>query len=219
MEEVHKKTQAEKAAELKTRLARLDEQETGADDLQQLQAGIIKQPQDAQQLQLQPPPGMPLRPMMGGPPGAPPGAPPPHLVMAARPPIMFRPAPPPLRPGMAPASVRLPPGPPPGRPPLAMPGQRMPPGPPPGMPGMPRLPGAGVVSAAPQINKGKAAESPSPSASTVPAGQSVIQAKPQMRNLKSDITRFVPTNVKIRREGAGKKKQSGECSPLPFFFL
>ncbi len=61
----------------------------------------------------------------------------------------------------------------------------------------------GIVSAAPQLNK----ES---KLSTSSSG--VIEAKPQMRNLKSDITRFVPTNVKIKREGSAKKKQAGKLA-------
>ena len=132
--------------------------------------------------------------------------------------------------------VRLPPGPPPGRPTL-------PPGPPPGRPPfmgvrplggvtpagpggpvggglggprprahMPRPlnPPAGpqVVSAGPQISAG-------PSSTAKPATKtgSVIEAKPQMRNLLSDVTRFVPTNVKVKRDdktggNQGKKKES-----------
>ena len=68
-----------------------------------------------------------------------------------------------------------------------------------------------MLSAGPQLNK----EPLVAAASVAKPGQSVIQAKPQMRNLKSDITRFVPTNVKIRREGgSGKKRQSGMCVRL-----
>ena len=125
----------------------------------------------------------------------------PHPVGIPRPPLMaYRAAPPPLRPGIAPPGVRLPPGPPPGRPA----GMRMPPGPPPGVPpprmGGPRMgmrpPGVGgVVSAGPQLFSKDNAKKPT-----------VIQAKPQMRNLMSDVTRFVPTNVKVRREDGLKRK-------------
>ena len=191
MEEVHRQTQAEKEAELQNRLAKFDD--------------------GGSRLPMQPP---------GPPPHPHPNATHPlvgqalHPPSATRPVINFRPAPPPLRPGMAPASVRLPPGPPPGRP-------SAPPGPPPGRPPLrhPGLPGmhppppppraalrppvgaGGVVSAGPQINK----ES---SSSSSTAGMSVIEAKPQMRNLKSDITRFVPTNVKVKRDAGGGKKKA-----------
>merc|ERR1712045_523673 len=69
----------------------------------------------------------------------------------------------------------------------------------------------GVVSAAPQlIQKEKTPES----LKEQKQGGSVIEAKPQMRNLLSDVTRFVPTNVKVKRDGTMpsggqfKKKQS-----------
>ena len=162
----------------------------------------------------------------GPPPGMPPRGPPPSLLGAYRPPA------PPLRPGMAPPGVRPPPGPPPGRPP-GPPGihtqggpPRMPPGPPPGVPplrGMnaPPMPNAlmgasirmprslavppsatGVVSAAPQlIQKEKTPES----LKEQKQGGSVIEAKPQMRNLLSDVTRFVPTNVKMHKKVDGSK--------------
>ncbi|XP_076264670.1 uncharacterized protein LOC143198929 [Rhynchophorus ferrugineus] len=107
------------------------------------------------------------------------------------------------------SGIRLPPGPPPGRP-------LMPPGPPPGLP--PRLPlgipGAGprliripapplvtgpqsmaqpksnVLSAAPQlINRNESTKQ-----------GATISAKPQIRNLSADVTRFVPSALRIKRE-------------------
>jgi len=196
MEEVHKKTEAEKASELRSRLARV-----GA-------------------AQDQP-----------GPPGEIPQA----FVQVA--PAGFMVRPPQLRPGIPPPGVRLPPGPPPGRP-------QLPPGPPPGRPpfmGVRPLgagPGPGapaqprprahmprplnpqvtsVVSAGPQISAG-----PSSTAKPVVKTGSVIEAKPQMRNLLSDVTRFVPTNVKVKRDektGAvttnpGKKKQNDQLKDV-----
>jgi len=157
-----------------------------------------------------------------------------------RQPLLYRPAPPPLRPGMAPPGVRLPPGPPPGRPMGPM-GMRMPPGPPPGLPpprlataasaaaaaaaaaaaGQPRLPiprPQSVVSAGPQLFGSKD--------TNINKKATVIQAKPQMRNLMSDVTRFVPTNVKVKqqREGgeaggssaASKKKKAAALGQSPF---
>lgn len=179
MEEVHKATQAEKALDLRSRMARLEKNQPG-------------------------------------PPGVAEILPPQPLMMRPNAPPLLRQGVPPPPPG-----VRLPPGPPPGRPPV-------PPGPPPGRPPMmpnpppnmhnihnrlphrmrpphmPRPPlGGGVVSAGPQLNA---------SGSIVKTG-SVIEAKPQMRNLLSDVTRFVPTNVKVKREAilannASRKKQT-----------
>jgi len=159
----------------------------------------------------------------GPPPGLPPG-PPPGL-----PPLMFRP----MRTGGPP--VRLPPGPPPGRPPghpgpppglpprmLGPPPIRLPPGPPPGMPPMrlmrpPGMPPSGlqhplgflssisqstvnsnVLSAPPSlINRSKLDDEHK--------GMTTIEAKPQIRNLSVDITRFMPTSLRVKREEKGKK--------------
>ena len=112
-----------------------------------------------------------------------------------------------IRPGVPPPGVRLPPGPPPGRPAL-----RMPPGPPPGIPParigalpsgarllpMPRpllaatpavrgpAPSLGVLSAGPQLISKDAKSAASPA----PTNASVIESKPQIRNLLSDVTRY-----------------------------
>ncbi|XP_013396531.1 WW domain-binding protein 11-like [Lingula anatina] len=166
----------------------------------------------------------------GGPPGAPPGPPPglPPGPPPGMPPMMFRP--PPLRgpPGGPPRL--LPPGPPPGRPPGLPPGPppgmpsnirapppRLPPGPPgmppprlmrppgvpPGIP-PPGLPPQGlgpgpvnpnVLSAPPSIQKPpqKVREEEQKSTAT-------IEAKPQIKHMIGDVTRFTPTALKIRRE-------------------
>jgi WW domain-binding protein 11 len=68
-------------------------------------------------------------------------------------------------------------------------------------PALPRPQMQNVVSAGPQLNKEGAS--------------GVIEAKPQMRNLRSDITKFVPTNVRVRRDGGvGKRKQLGKESEM-----
>uniref|UniRef100_A0A6M2DNR6 Putative ww domain-binding protein 11 n=1 Tax=Xenopsylla cheopis TaxID=163159 RepID=A0A6M2DNR6_XENCH len=133
---------------------------------------------------------------------------------------------PPMQNRELPPALRLPPGPPPMRPnlPLGPPpglqmrlGLRLPPGPPPGLP--PRLmrpPMAprlqmpmsvnnappstqvsmsqsqpiNVLSAAPQLI----------SQSDRPKQSATIMAKPQIRNLSADITRFVPSALRIRRD-------------------
>ncbi|XP_066256293.1 WW domain-binding protein 11 [Euwallacea similis] len=100
------------------------------------------------------------------------------------------------------SGIRLPPGPPPGRP-------LMPPGPPPGLPPI-RLPGTGprliripvpplvpqtipkpnILSAAPQlINRNESTKQ-----------GATISAKPQIRNLSADVTRFVPSTLRVKRE-------------------
>jgi hypothetical protein len=57
----------------------------------------------------------------------------------------------------------------------------------------------------------------------------VIQGKPVMRNLKSDVTRFVPTHLKVRRGpevvkgvgakvmGGGKKREEGDEKKMSMF--
>jgi len=101
----------------------------------------------------------------------------------------------PLRPGQPPPGVRPPPGPPPGVPPRAA----RPPLPRPFGGGLAAGPG-GVLSAKPQINKGEGGMSVKT--------DKVISGAPVMRNLKSDVTRFVPTNLRVRREGeTGGSKQ------------
>lgn len=105
-------------------------------------------------------------------------------------PMMFRP--PPLRP----MGIRMPPGPPPGRPMNRM-GIRMPPGPPLGPP--PRHMHHPKhhhhdrnMGNAPQMSK-------DPKSAT-------ITAKPQIRNLSADVTRFVPTTLRVKRDEVKKTK-------------
>lgn len=146
------------------------------------------------------PPTAPSLPAIPLPPSAP--APPqipqlPHIRGIAPPPgIMFRP--PPMRPpgpGLPNFGLRMPPGPPPGaRPPHAlgpMPrmGIRMPPGPPPGLP--PRMAGH-------HVKHGQAAN-PLP-IKEQGKGVTTITAKPQIRNLSADVTRFVPSTLRVKRE-------------------
>jgi len=78
----------------------------------------------------------------------------------------------PMAPGVPPMGVRMPPGPPPGVPPQTRPLMPKP---------------LGVLSAKPQLNKAEIKT------------DSVIESKPVMRNLKSDVTRFVPTHLKVKR--------------------
>ncbi|KAK5639999.1 hypothetical protein RI129_010810 [Pyrocoelia pectoralis] len=144
---------------------------------------------------------------------APPGTDPIPTVQPQTLPHPQIPAPPAL---MFPAPLRLPPGPPPGRP-------LLPPGPPPGLPHrmplrmppapprMIRLPGPppnlslatpNVVSAGPQLIRIE---------SGIKQG-ATISAKPQIRNLSADVTRFVPSALRVKRED--KKPKSSARAAL-----
>ncbi|XP_063910164.1 WW domain-binding protein 11 [Zophobas morio] len=109
-----------------------------------------------------------------------------------------------LPPGPPPGRPLMPPGPPPGLPPPRMP-IRMPPAPPrmirlPGPPplgGAPNLPigTPNVLSAAPQlINRVESTKQ-----------GATITAKPQIRNLSADVTRFVPSALRVKREDKKQK--------------
>jgi len=194
MEEVHRTREAEKAADLQARLARIEGDQPAPPGMEMPGEQV-----DSSYLLPAPP---------GAPPGPPPGAPP----------MLYRThnlGAPPLRPGVPPPGVRPPPGPPPGRPPVrpsapvrpgqAPPGVRLPPGPPPGVPprgARPNMPRPlGVVSAKPQLNKME-----------IKTGK-VIEGAPVMRNLRSDVTRFVPTNLRVKRE---EKKEPVKRKPEPY---
>merc|ERR1712088_371807 len=124
---------------------------------------------------------------------------------------------PPLRPGMAPPGVRPPPGPPPGRPPMrppafipragvAPPGVRPPPGPPPGTRPGGRMPAPPAMQAQPQAAVPGSTLSARPQLTQSPQVKTgkVIEGAPVLRNLKSDVTRFVPTNLRVKRDDGGK---------------
>ncbi|KAK2711261.1 hypothetical protein QYM36_012445, partial [Artemia franciscana] len=149
-----------------------------------------------------PMPSMPLRP-----PGPPPGLPP---SLMARPMIP--------RPGMQPMRP-----PPPMRLPLRMPGMPMPPGPPPGLPMRmmrPMMPPGmiphdvalipppagqpmphSVLTAAPKIVK-RGRETTEQTSAT-------IEGKPQIRSLAAEVTRFVPIQLRLKKD---QMKPSREVS-------
>lgn len=158
-----------------------------------------------------PPPGAPPGLPPGLPPGPPPGVPPLMFRPMRGPmPRMLPPGPPPGRPS------GLPPGPPPGLPPNIRMPPRMPPGPPgvppprmmrppgapPGMP-PPRMGPPGiqtqqnpnVISAQPSIMKPPKISSEEEKKSTA-----TIEAKPQIKNIVGDVTRFTPTALKVKRD-------------------
>ncbi|KAK3579230.1 hypothetical protein CHS0354_033300 [Potamilus streckersoni] len=190
---------------------------------QQQQQQQQQQPQQQQQQRPGPPgppPGAPPGMPQGLPPGPPPGVPPmmfrpPPLRGGplGAPPRMMPPGPPPGRPqGMPPGPPpglplnirmppRLPPGPPPGVPPPRM---MRPPGIPLGMlpPGLPPPPGVvppqnpNVLSAPPSIMKPPLkAQLEDEKKNTA-----TIEAKPQIKNILGEVTRFMPTALKVKRE-------------------
>ncbi|XP_028049953.1 WW domain-binding protein 11 isoform X2 [Monomorium pharaonis] len=136
------------------------------------------------------------------------------------PPLLYRPPPPPLHLRMPPPpppriGLRLPPGPPPGMPRILRPGPpsipRMPP-PQMQMSNMSNIPNPqiqtqsgnttqpktpNVLSAAPQLINRKDKDVKS---------TTTIEAKPQIRNLAADVTRFLPTSLRVKRDD--KKKSS-----------
>ncbi|OWA52155.1 putative WW domain-binding protein 11 [Hypsibius exemplaris] len=117
-----------------------------------------------------------------------------------------------------------------GRPPFVPPGanfrnvpppnmmqQRFPP-PMPGFPGMPRTmtrpPGFGPIGPMapgmrpPEYDPVMHRPPPlsGPSAASSGEAKTMIQAKPQLRNLTAEVTRFIPTSVKVKREEIAKPK-------------
>ncbi|KAF2363383.1 WW domain binding protein 11 [Trinorchestia longiramus] len=156
-----------------------------------------------------PPPGVSALPP---PVGVLPTAPPPSLLPFRPPgprPTML--PPPPLR-------VRLPPGPPPQNlgsflpqglprlpnvrlPPPVRPPSLLPRAPPPTAVPAPAITGAApnVLTAAPQLV-------PRSNRTTASAATATIQARPQIRSLSADVTRFQPTVLRVKRED--KKKAS-----------
>lgn len=81
-----------------------------------------------------------------------------------------------------------------------------PPSGPPGVlpPGLPPPPGVGpnpnVLSAPPSIMK-----PPRKSGEEEKKNMATIEAKPQIKNLLGDVTRFMPTTLKVKREGKDAK--------------
>lgn len=171
-----------------------------------------------------PPPGLPPGPppLMFRPPPLRPGLPPPRLVPPGVPPPPrpgLPPGPPPgLPPRVGAPPMRLPPGPPPGMPPprLLRPPGVPPPGlpPPPGMPHPGNMPGQALQRpSVPMLNPNVLSAPPSliqrPKMSHLTDEEkkrsATIEAKPQIRSLNIDITRFMPTTLRVKREDKGKR--------------
>ncbi|KAJ7372701.1 WW domain-binding protein 11 [Desmophyllum pertusum] len=154
----------------------------------------------------------------------------------APPPRMFPPGPPPGRPPGPPPGMpgMMPPGPPPGLPPNMMahmvrgprplmqqpmslppvrPGMVRPPGPPPGMILPP--PHGAVLSAPPTfISKPPMANPTSDSgkgATISKEATATISAKPQLRNTQAELTKLIPTALRVKRE---QPKNKAKLRPL-----
>uniref|UniRef100_A0A8C2E781 WW domain binding protein 11 n=1 Tax=Cyprinus carpio TaxID=7962 RepID=A0A8C2E781_CYPCA len=181
---------------------------------------------------LGPPPAPPMRPPgppSGPPPGPPPGAPPflrpPGLPAALRGPIprMLPPGPPPGRPPGPPPGP--PPGLPPGPPPRGPP-PRLPPPAPPGMPPPPPPRMAPPLSLFPPPLNPNVLSAPPSSAHQMPPPpgttatiekratvSATISAKPQIINPKTEVTRFVPTALRVRRDRAPGRRDEEPPKP------
>ncbi|KAF7997558.1 hypothetical protein HCN44_006129 [Aphidius gifuensis] len=223
MESAHKKKINEKAQDLNTRLSLIDgktnvdshsdfkntsdnDNTELPDTMDRSSLSSIRQQQSSMHM-MQQHHGMPSMNM----------PPPPSLLFRPSPPMHMRMPPPPPPPPRI--GLRLPPGPPPGMPRMLRPG-------PPSMPRMPppsqmpitnlsgmqniqnsQIQNSGgsnlqtktpnVLSAAPQLINRKDDNNKTTSTTT-------IEAKPQIRNLAADVTRFLPTSLRVKRED--KKK-------------
>lgn len=180
-----------------------------------------------------PPPGLPP----GLPPGPPPlmFRPPPLRTGLPPPPRLVPPGvPPPPRPGLPPGPppglpprvaappLRLPPGPPPGLPPPRL---LRPPGvPPPGLPPPPGMPHPAAL-AGQSLQRPPTGTAVNPNVLSAPPSliqrpklshlseedkkrSATIEAKPQIRSLNIDVTRFMPTTLRVKREDKIKKGQT-----------
>ncbi|KAF4522158.1 hypothetical protein B566_EDAN010418 [Ephemera danica] len=235
MEEVHRRREQDRQADLNSRLSKIDS-DTPASEESRDAAPDRAESSSSSILGSSPAPVAKINPSLQ------------PALMPGPPPLMYRPM---MRPPVPPPpGMRMPPGPPPGRPQGGMPPgppgsmppprlpMRLPPGPPPGLPpprllaGIPRPPGLGlppgvlppgvppgllpnpnVVSAAPQLISRQQRELQESTKKQMVQQQqqqtqqhgATIEAKPQIRNLSADITRFLPASVRARREEKPKK--------------
>lgn len=148
-------------------------------------------------------------------------APPAAMNQPKPPPVVLPPGPPPGLPaflmraqsgmsGIRPPNPPPPQMPPQFRPPGPGPSVRLPPGPPPGLPphlmnrpgGQPSMNNRGIVQ---KPDNRRSQSGPT------------IEAKPQIKNIMGDVTRFTPTALKIRREvkdNRGRVIKTGQNDPL-----
>lgn len=218
MEEVHRKRERDRAADLSARLKAIKrvaqamrDSDSDSDmeneisvaqaqaqvppaQLPSLLADFALEPPGAEMRQIPPPllpPGIRPPPMRG--PLGTLGPPPIHMI-APRGLVAPGTPGPPGPPGPPPRGMLRPPGPPPGAPPRLL--RPLVPPPPPKV-----IPQVSVLTAAPQLITKKDG----------PQG-ATISAKPQIRNLSADVTRFVPSALRVKRED--KKSKTNVKSTL-----
>ena len=141
-----------------------------------------------------PPPGLPpgllqAPPMIQMPPPAPPGPPPLFGQGFPPPPIGLPPRPPP--PGGPPTRF--------GAPPSSAAGPRAPKPLIPPNPNRPHIQSGAVLSAPPTRNQPSTSAEPSTISSGKQRG-AVISAQPQLRNMTAEVTKFMPTSLRVRRD-------------------
>lgn len=124
------------------------------------------------------------------------------------------PGPPPLfGPRFPPPGVRIPPGPPPGLPPGFPPPPRLPI--PPSHSSQPHIQSQAVLSANPRSVLSTAARGSKEGGAGGKGGQgAVISAQPQLRNIQAEVTKFMPTSLRVRREvpkPAASKVKAGKA--------
>lgn len=127
--------------------------------------------------------------------------------------------PPPQPPPPPPSSSlpQIPPPAPPGPPPLLSqtfpPQFGMPPGPPPGPP--PRFGSIPRPLMGARIHSGAVVSAPPKSRATDPKSASaVISAQPQLRNMTAEVTKFMPTSVRVRRDQPKASKPKLKLAPI-----
>ena len=154
-----------------------------------------------------PPPGLPpgllqAPPMIQMPPPAPPGPPPLFGQGFPPPPIGLPPRPPP--PG----------GPPPrfGPPPPSASGPRAPKPLIPPNPNRPHIQSSAVLSAPPMRNQPSMSAEPSTAGSVKQRG-AIISAQPQLRNMTAEVTKFMPTSLRVRRDQPKGTKVKPKAAP------
>lgn len=110
-----------------------------------------------------------------------------------------RKAPPGPPPGQPPTLLRVPPPAPPGPPPLFPPHFGMPPGLPPAPPSFGSVPRPLMMP--PQVHSQAVLSAPPTriKSGSKPAG-AVISAQPQLRNMTAEVTKFMPTSLRVRRD-------------------
>ena len=144
-----------------------------------------------------PPPGLPpgllqAPPMIQMPPPAPPGPPPLFGQGFPPPPIGLPPRPPP--PGGPPPRF----GPPPPGPSTSGPRAPKPLIPP--NPNRPHIQSSAVLSAPPTRNQPSTSAEPSTVSSGKQQRGAIISAQPQLRNMTAEVTKFMPTSLRVRRD-------------------